>query len=68
MKLITRQAQVKDPVDEVPGPVVQAPSDAIIRVRTPGLRSSDLHLLTVLGPSSVRDTCSGMSRRASWRR
>ncbi|MGW7351747.1 zinc-dependent alcohol dehydrogenase [Streptomyces sp. NPDC054784] len=37
-------------VDEVPDPVVQEPTDAVIRVTSTGLCGSDLHLYEVLGP------------------
>ncbi|MGW7291264.1 zinc-dependent alcohol dehydrogenase [Streptomyces xiamenensis] len=37
-------------VDEVPDPVLQQPTDALIRVTSTGLCGSDLHLYEVLGP------------------
>jgi threonine dehydrogenase-like Zn-dependent dehydrogenase len=37
-------------VDEVPDPVIQEPTDAIIRVTSSGICGSDLHLYEVLGP------------------
>lgn len=37
-------------VDEVPDPVLQEPTDAIIRVTSSGLCGSDLHLYETLGP------------------
>jgi len=37
-------------VDTVPDPVIEAPTDAIIRVTSTGLCGSDLHLYEVLGP------------------
>ncbi|MFR9721850.1 zinc-dependent alcohol dehydrogenase [Streptomyces sp. MS19] len=37
-------------VDEVPDPVIQAPTDAVIRVTSTGLCGSDLHLYEVLAP------------------
>ena len=36
--------------DTVPDPVLQAPTDAIIRVTSTGLSGSNLHLYEVLGP------------------
>jgi threonine dehydrogenase-like Zn-dependent dehydrogenase len=37
-------------VDEVPDPVIQEPTDAIVRITSSGLCGSDLHLYTVLAP------------------
>jgi threonine dehydrogenase-like Zn-dependent dehydrogenase len=37
-------------VEEVPDPLLQEPTDAIIRVTTSGICGSDLHLYEVLGP------------------
>ena len=37
-------------VDEVPDPIIEQPTDAIIEVTTTGLCGSDLHLYEVLGP------------------
>jgi threonine dehydrogenase-like Zn-dependent dehydrogenase len=37
-------------VDEVPDPVIQEPTDAIIRVTSTAICGSDLHLYEVLGP------------------
>jgi threonine dehydrogenase-like Zn-dependent dehydrogenase len=37
-------------VDEVPDPVIQEPTDAVIKVTSSGLCGSDLHLYEVLGP------------------
>jgi threonine dehydrogenase-like Zn-dependent dehydrogenase len=37
-------------VDNVPDPVIQEPTDAIIRVTTTNICGSDLHLYEVLGP------------------
>jgi threonine dehydrogenase-like Zn-dependent dehydrogenase len=37
-------------VEDVPDPVLQEPTDAIIRVTTSGICGSDLHLYEVLGP------------------
>jgi threonine dehydrogenase-like Zn-dependent dehydrogenase len=37
-------------VEEVPDPVLQEPTDAIIRVTSTGICGSDLHLYEVLGP------------------
>ncbi|HSP29424.1 MAG TPA: zinc-dependent alcohol dehydrogenase [Ilumatobacteraceae bacterium] len=37
-------------VDTVPDPVIQEPTDAIVRITSSGLCGSDLHLYEVLGP------------------
>ncbi|MDT0266262.1 zinc-dependent alcohol dehydrogenase [Streptomyces sp. DSM 44915] len=37
-------------VEEVPDPVIQQPTDAVVRVTSTGLCGSDLHLYEVLGP------------------
>ena len=37
-------------VDTVPDPVIQLPTDAIVRITTTGLCGSDLHLYEILGP------------------
>jgi threonine dehydrogenase-like Zn-dependent dehydrogenase len=37
-------------VDSVPDPVIQEPTDVIVRITTTGLCGSDLHLYEVLGP------------------
>ena len=37
-------------VDDVPDPVVQAPTDAIVRITTTAICGSDLHLYEVMGP------------------
>ncbi|MDX6678700.1 MAG: hypothetical protein QOE31_2752 [Solirubrobacteraceae bacterium] len=37
-------------IDNVPDPMIQAPTDAIIRVTSSGICGSDLHLYEVLGP------------------
>jgi threonine dehydrogenase-like Zn-dependent dehydrogenase len=41
-------------VDDVPEPIIQAPTDAIVRMTTTGLCGSDLHLYEVLGPFLTR--------------
>jgi threonine dehydrogenase-like Zn-dependent dehydrogenase len=37
-------------VETVPDPVIQEPTDAIIKVTSSGICGSDLHLYEVLGP------------------
>ncbi len=49
MKAATWQGKRKVSVDTVPDPVIQEPTDAIIRVTTTNICGSDLHLYEVLG-------------------
>jgi threonine dehydrogenase-like Zn-dependent dehydrogenase len=50
MKAVTWQGKRDIRVEEVPDPVIQEPTDAIVRITTSGLCGSDLHLYEVLGP------------------
>ena len=50
MRALTWHGKRDVRVDEHPDPVVQKPTDAIIRVTTSGLCGSDLHLYEVFGP------------------
>ena len=50
MKAVTWQGKRDVRVEEVPDPVVQEPTDAVIRVTSTGICGSDLHLYEVLGP------------------
>jgi threonine dehydrogenase-like Zn-dependent dehydrogenase len=50
MKAVTWQGKRTIQVDDVPDPVLQEPTDAIIRVTSSGICGSDLHLYEVLGP------------------
>lgn len=50
MKALTWQANRKVAVETVPDPVIQEPTDAIIRITSTAICGSDLHLLDVLGP------------------
>ena len=50
MRAVTWQGKRNVRVDTVPDPVIQEPTDAIIRVTSSGLCGSDLHLYEVLGP------------------
>jgi threonine dehydrogenase-like Zn-dependent dehydrogenase len=50
MKALTWHGKRDVRIDEVPDPVLQEPTDAIIKVTTTGLCGSDLHLYEVLGP------------------
>ena len=49
MKAVTWQGKRHVSVDEVPDPVIQQPTDAIIRVTSTNICGSDLHLYEVLG-------------------
>ncbi|MER2133745.1 MAG: zinc-dependent alcohol dehydrogenase [Arthrobacter sp.] len=50
MKAVTWQGKRKISVEEVPDPVIQEPTDAVIRITSTALCGSDLHLYEVLGP------------------
>jgi threonine dehydrogenase-like Zn-dependent dehydrogenase len=50
MKAVTWQGVHDVRVDTVPDPVIEHPTDAIIRVTSTGICGSDLHLYEVLGP------------------
>lgn len=50
MKAVTWQGKRNIVVETVPDPVIQEPTDAIIKVTTSGLCGSDLHLYEVMGP------------------
>src|SRR3954451_5744689 len=50
MKALTWHGKRDVRVDEHPDPVIEKPTDAIIRVTTSGLCGSDLHLYEVFGP------------------
>ncbi|HWH29502.1 MAG TPA: alcohol dehydrogenase catalytic domain-containing protein [Mycobacteriales bacterium] len=50
MKAVTWHGKRDVRVEEVPDPVIQEPTDAIVRMTTTNLCGSDLHLYEVLGP------------------
>ena len=50
MKAVTWQGRRDVRVEDVPDPVIQQPTDAIIRITSSGLCGSDLHLYETLGP------------------
>jgi threonine dehydrogenase-like Zn-dependent dehydrogenase len=50
MKAVTWQGKRNISVEEVADPVIQEPTDAIIKITSSGLCGSDLHLYEVLGP------------------
>lgn len=50
MKAVTWQGRLDMRVEDVPDPVIDEPTDAIVRVTTTGLCGSDLHLYDPLTP------------------
>ncbi|PPK93826.1 threonine dehydrogenase-like Zn-dependent dehydrogenase [Kineococcus xinjiangensis] len=50
MKAVTWQGTRSMSVQEVPDPVLQEPTDAIVRITSTAICGSDLHLYEVLGP------------------
>jgi threonine dehydrogenase-like Zn-dependent dehydrogenase len=50
MKALTWQGKRDVRVETVPDPVIQDPTDVIVRITSTGLCGSDLHLYEVLGP------------------
>jgi threonine dehydrogenase-like Zn-dependent dehydrogenase len=50
MKALTWQGKRSLKVKEVPDPVIQEPTDAIVRITSTAVCGSDLHLYEVLGP------------------
>jgi threonine dehydrogenase-like Zn-dependent dehydrogenase len=50
MKAVTWHGKRDVRVDTVPDPIIQDPTDVIIRVTSSGICGSDLHLYEVLGP------------------
>lgn len=50
MKALTWHGRADVRVDSVPDPVINDPTDVIIRVTTTGLCGSDLHLYEIFGP------------------
>jgi len=49
MRAVTWQGRRKVSVEEVPDPIVEEPTDAVIRVTSTNICGSDLHLYEVLG-------------------
>jgi len=49
VKAVTWQGKRRVEVESVPDPVIQEPTDAIIKVTASGICGSDLHLYEVLG-------------------
>ncbi|WP_258803575.1 zinc-dependent alcohol dehydrogenase [Pseudarthrobacter sp. NS4] len=50
MRALTWQGKRSVSVEQVPDPVIQEPTDAIIRITSTAICGSDLHLYEVLGP------------------
>jgi threonine dehydrogenase-like Zn-dependent dehydrogenase len=50
MKALTFHGKRDVRVDDVPDPVIEQPTDAIVRITTTAICGSDLHLYEVLGP------------------
>lgn len=50
MKAVTWQGKRNVSVEEVPDPVIQEPTDAIIKITSTNICGSDLHLYEVMGP------------------
>ncbi|WP_030421916.1 Zn-dependent alcohol dehydrogenase [Streptomyces sp. SCSIO 75703] len=50
MKAVTWQGKRDVRVEDVPDPVIQEPTDAVVRITSSGLCGSDLHLYEVLTP------------------
>ena len=50
MKALTWQGTRNVTVEEVPDPVIQQPTDAVIRITSSAICGSDLHLYELLGP------------------
>jgi threonine dehydrogenase-like Zn-dependent dehydrogenase len=50
MKALTWQGKRDVRLEEVPDPVLEQPTDAIVRITTTAICGSDLHLYEVLGP------------------
>lgn len=50
MKALTWQGRRDVRVESVPDPVIEDPTDVIVKITTTGLCGSDLHLYEVLGP------------------
>jgi threonine dehydrogenase-like Zn-dependent dehydrogenase len=50
MKAVTWHGKRDVRVDEVPDPMIQEPTDALVRITTTAICGSDLHLYEVMGP------------------
>ncbi|MFC7400994.1 zinc-dependent alcohol dehydrogenase [Citricoccus sp. GCM10030269] len=59
MKALTWQGKRNVSVEDVPDPIIQEPTDAIIRITSTAICGSDLHLYEVLGPFMDKDDVIG---------
>ena len=59
LKALTWQGKRSVSVREVPDPVIQEPTDAIVRITSSAICGSDLHLYEVLGPYMHKDDVLG---------
>ena len=59
MKALTWQNTRKVEVIEVPDPVIEKPTDVVIRVTSAAICGSDLHLFNVMGPFLEKDDVLG---------
>ena len=50
MKALTWQGKRKVTVEEVPDPIIQEPTDAIVKITSSAICGSDLHLYELFGP------------------
>lgn len=59
MKAVTWQAKRKVEVKEVPDPVIQDPTDVVIKITSTAICGSDLHLYEVMTPFMEKDDIMG---------
>lgn len=59
MKALTWQGKRHVSIENVPDPVIEAPTDAIIKITSTAICGSDLHLYEVLGPFMDKDDVIG---------
>lgn len=59
MQALTWQGKRNVSIENVPDPVIQAPTDAIVRITSTAICGSDLHLYEVLGPFMDQDDVIG---------
>ena len=59
MKALTWQNTKKVEVKTVADPVIQKPTDVVIRVTSAAICGSDLHLFNVMGPFLAQDDVLG---------
>ena len=59
MKALTWQSSKKVEVKSVPDPVIEKPTDVVIRITSAAICGSDLHLYNVMGPFLAQDDVLG---------